>query len=309
MSKSIVVVGSCMVDFISNVARLPKAGETVLGKEFKRSWGGKGANQCVAAAKLGASTTLIASLGSDIFGEEYFQALKSLNIDTKYIKLRKDISSGVAQIIVDDNGDNKIVIVPGANTLLSPADVEEAEDAVRKAAVLLAQFETSLETTLRALELHKGHGISIVNGAPALANPDLNVLKNCDIFCVNETEAEVMSGIEPLALKNTQQALDKFFQLGCNTVIITLGAEGAVFASRDNPKMIHVPVEKVKPVDTTGAGDAFLGALAYFIAYHPSLTLKEQIKRACHVAKESVLKAATQASFPMKEELSKELFL
>ncbi|XP_008551445.1 ribokinase isoform X1 [Microplitis demolitor] len=309
MSEGIVVVGSCMIDFTSYVPRLPKPGETLVGMEFKRTVGGKGANQCVSAAKLGASTTLIASLGSDIFGEEYLQILKSFKINTNFIKIRKDVSSGVAQIMVADNGENSIVIVLGANALLCPADVDEAEGVIKNAAVLLTQFETSLDTTLHALKLHKGRGVSIVNGAPAVANPDLNVLKNCDIFCVNETETEIMTGIEPLTLDNAQEALNKLFKLGCNTVIITLGAEGAVFASRDEPEMTHVPVEKVKPVDTTGAGDAFLGALAYFIAYHSKLTLKKQIERACQVAKKSVMKAGTQPSFPIKDELSKELFL
>ncbi|KAK0088524.1 hypothetical protein PV325_011723 [Microctonus aethiopoides] len=308
MSKKIVVVGSCMIDFTSYVSRLPKPGETLEGNDFKRTFGGKGANQCVAAAKLGASTSLVASLGSDVFGEEYLQILKSLNVDTRYIKLQKDIHSGIAQITVAESGENNIVIILGANALLTPNDVNDAYDLIQNAVVLLTQFETPLNTTLQALKLHKGHGISIVNGAPAVVNADLEILKNCDIFCVNETEAEVMTAIQPLTLFNGQEALTKFFEIGCNTVIITLGSAGAIFATRTNPTMIHIPVESVIPVDTTGAGDAFLGALAYFVVYFPNLSLQEQISRACQVASQSVLKIGTQSSFPTKEELSDELF-
>lgn len=155
-------------------------------------------------------------------------------------------------------------------------------------------------------------------------------MKNCNIFCVNETEAEVMTGVAPLTLFNAQDALNKLFDMGCNTVIITLGGSGAVFASCDNKNMIHIPVERVIPVDTTvrcnyfsiqvfmllkyliclqGAGDAFLGALAYFIAYHPGLPLEEHVTRACQIAAQSVLKTGTQTSFPTKQNLPNELFV
>ncbi|XP_034934253.1 ribokinase-like [Chelonus insularis] len=308
MSKDIVIVGSCMIDFVSYVPRLPRPGETLIGSEFKRTFGGKGANQCVAATKLGASTFLVASLGNDIFGQEYLQLLKSLNVNIDHLKIRDNVNSGVAQIMVAENGENSIVIVVGANVLLSPTDVDEAHEVIKNATVLLAQFETCLETTLYALKLHKGHGTSIVNGAPAIKDVTSDILKNCDIFCLNETETEIMTGIQSLTLLNAQEAFYKLFNMGCNTVIITLGANGAIFASRNKPKMIHIPIDEVKPVDTTGAGDAFLGALAYFIAYHPQISMAESIRRACRIASQSVLKSGTQSSFPIKTELPDELF-
>ncbi|XP_063976890.1 ribokinase-like [Diachasmimorpha longicaudata] len=309
MSKYIVVVGSCMIDFTSYSPRLPKPGETLIGTDFRRTVGGKGANQCVSAAKLGAETTIVASLGSDIFGKEYLDILKSNGVNTQHVKVRENVTSGIAHITVAENGENSIVIIVGANALLSTRDIDEAQETIKNASVFLAQFETNLETTLYALNLYKGSGISIVNGAPAVANVDPEILKNCDIFCVNETEAELMTGIDHLTLENAQSALNILFEKGCNTVIITLGASGAVFATKTSQTLTHVPVEPVTPVDTTGAGDAFLGALGFFLAYHPQLSLREQIRRACQVARQSVLKPGTQSSFPTRQQLPDELFL
>ncbi|KAF7990797.1 hypothetical protein HCN44_000602 [Aphidius gifuensis] len=307
--SSIVVVGSCMIDSTSFSERLPKPGETIAGTRFDKTFGGKGANQCVAAAKLGATTSLIAALGNDASGREYINQLEKYKINSEHVKLVPDVSSGSAQIMVAENGENMIVIVKGANDYLTSDDVNKARQTIKNASVLITQFESSLDATLEALKLHKGHGTSILNGAPALANPGREILESCDIFCVNETEAQIMTGIEPLNLINAQDALDKLFIQGCKIVIITLGGTGSVFATRKQQKMIHIPVEIVKPIDTTGAGDAFLGALAYFLCYHEKLSLEEKIIRASKIATESVLKIGTQSSFPTKNELPQELFL
>ncbi|XP_043273164.1 ribokinase-like [Venturia canescens] len=309
MSKSIVIVGSCMIDLSSYATRLPLPGETICGKKFIQGYGGKGANQCISAAKLGASTSLIAALGSDDFGAKYLKVLSSENVDVSHVSIKENVNSGMAQILIADNGENCIVIVPGANDLLSINDIDSAKDVIKSASVLLCQFESCMETTLYALKLHKGHGISILNGAPAVENLNPELLESCTIFCVNEPEAEVMTGLRPLNLSNAQKAIDSLLEKGCNTIILTLGSGGAVFASKNERSMVHVPTEKVIPVDTTGAGDSFLGALAYFMAYHPTLSMKECIKRACQVATRSVLKPGTQASFPSRKELPEELFL
>ncbi|XP_058790010.1 ribokinase-like [Phymastichus coffea] len=308
MSKTIAVVGSCMIDSITYSSRLPKPGETIIGNKYEQGFGGKGANQCVTAARLGASTIFIASLGSDSSGKEYIKKLKTENIDTSYIKVHNDLHTGFAQIMVTETGENVIVIVQGSNTLLSSKDVEEAKEAIQNASVLLCQFEIPLEINLTALKLYKGHGTSIVNAAPAIKDINTEIFKLSDIFCVNESEAEIMTGIENITVANAQLAVDKFFILGCNTVIITLGSQGAVYASKSNKNIIHIPSEPVKAVDTTGAGDAFLGALAYFIAYHSDLSLEECIKRSNRIAAESVMKTGTQTSFPYKKDLPKELF-
>ncbi|XP_024938599.1 ribokinase isoform X2 [Cephus cinctus] len=297
-----------MRQLINYSPRLPKPGETLAGSKFEQNYGGKGANQCVSATKLGASTAMVAALGSDVFGNEYLQRLKLEDVNVSHVTLKKNIHSGIAQITVANNGENTIVIVPGANTLLSTEDVDAAADIIRNAPVLLCQFEIPLETTLHALKLHQNHGLSILNGAPALANPNPELLKACDIFCVNETETEIMTGIQPLSLSNAQEAIDILLSQGCNTVILTLGALGALLASKESTKFIHIVTEQVDPVDTTGAGDAFLGAFAYFRAYHSHLSLEESIRRACQVATVSVLKTGTQTSFPTKKNLPASLF-
>ncbi|XP_076247757.1 ribokinase isoform X2 [Calliopsis andreniformis] len=300
MSSKVAVVGSCMIDFTCFSSRLPKPGETIVGNKYEIKYGGKGANQCVAAAKLGASTSIVASLGSDIYAQEYLKIFKEENIDVSHVQIQNNQHSGIAHITVADNG---------SNAALSPRHVDSAAEVVKGAAVLLCQFETPIESTLHALKLHKGHGLSIVNGAPAMENVISDIFQYCDIFCVNETEAEVMTGVQPVGPLNMQKAIDKLLDKGCGTVILTLGEIGAAYASKENriAKMIHTT--PVKPVDTTGAGDAFLGALAYFKAYHPGLSMDECIRRACVVATKSVLQFGTHASFPSKNDLSPDLFV
>ncbi|XP_032677750.1 ribokinase-like [Odontomachus brunneus] len=309
MTPRIVVVGSCMIDFTCFSQRLPKPGETIIGTRFEQKYGGKGANQCIAAAKLGASTALVASLGSDTFAQEYLKILKRENVDTSHVKIEKDKHSGIAHITVAENGENSIVIVLGANESLTPEYVDSATNLIKNASVLLCQFETTLETTLHALKLHRGHGLSIVNGAPAIESVDPKILQLCDIFCVNETEAEVMTGIGPVNLSNVQQVADKFLAKGCRAIMLTLGPLGAAYASRTSRNVTRIPTVAVQAVDTTGAGDAFLGALAYFKAYHPQLSVDECIRRACAVATHSVLKFGTHASFPTRDDLPTDLFV
>ncbi|XP_011504248.1 PREDICTED: ribokinase-like [Ceratosolen solmsi marchali] len=308
MTKTIAVVGSCMIDSIVYSSRLPKPGETLLGSKYEQGFGGKGANQCVTAARLGASTIFITSLGSDKIGQSYLEKLKQENIDISYAKIQNNSHTGVAQIIVTETGENSIVIVQGSNALLSVKDVIDARQKIQSASVLLCQFETSLEPILEALTIYQGHGTSIVNGAPAVSNVDPNIFKLSDIFCVNETEAEIMTGIQCITISNAQKAIDKLFSLGCNTVIITFGAEGAVHATQNNKKLVHTSTEILKAVDTTGAGDAFLGALAYYITYHSNLSLEECIRRSNRIAAQSVLKAGTQTSLPYRKDLPIELF-
>ncbi|XP_051168587.1 ribokinase-like [Leptopilina boulardi] len=304
----IVVVGSSMIDFTTYSPRLPKSGETIIGSKFEQGFGGKGANQCVTAARLEATTTLVTSLGSDVLGQQYIDKLKSEGIDVTYVKNRKNSHTGAAQITVADNGDNNIIIVPGANELLTKEDIDEAANVLKQSSVLLCQFETPIATTLHALRLKKNNGISIVNAAPAVANIHPEIFQLADVFCVNESEAECITGIKNLTILNVQEAVDKLLEMGCNTIIITFGSCGAIFASRDNNKINCIPTDKVKSVDTTGAGDAFLGAFAYFTAYHPNLSIEEKIKRSCTIATQSVLKTGTQTSFPRKKDLPMDLF-
>lgn len=309
MSK-IVVVGSSMIDFTAYSPRLPKSGETIMGSKFEQGFGGKGANQCVTAARLEAATAFVTALGSDELGQQYINKLKFEGIDVTYAKSKKNAHTGAAQITVAENGDNNIIIVPGANELLTTEDIDEAANIIKHSSVLLCQFETPIITTLHALRLKTNNGLSIVNAAPAVANIPPEIFKLANVFCINESEAESITGIENLTLQNVQKVVNKLLQMGCNTIIITLGSYGAVFASKENKKVKYIPADKVdKPIDTTGAGDAFLGAFAYFTAYHPNLAMEEIIKRSCKIATQSVLKAGTQMSFPRKKDLPADLFL
>nr|XP_034189816.1 ribokinase-like [Osmia lignaria] len=309
MSPRIVVVGSCMIDFTCFSPSLPKPGETLIGHNYEIKYGGKGANQCIVANKLGASTAIVASLGCDIYAQEYLKIFKKENIDASHVQIQPNQHSGIAHITVADNGENCIVAVLGSNAALSPEHVDSAVDVIKGANVLLCQFETPIETTLHALRLFKYHGLSIVNGAPVTKKIDPELLKLCDVFCVNETEAEAMTGVELVGSSSMEQAINILLDKGCNTVILTLGEQGAAYASQDDRSVKLVPTTRVQPVDTTGAGDAFLGAFAYFKAYHPNLSMNECIRRACMVATESVLKSGTHASFPTRSDLSPDLFV
>ncbi|KAH8270724.1 hypothetical protein KR044_012693 [Drosophila immigrans] len=296
----VLVFGSAIIDFICYTPRLPAAGETLHGHKFERGFGGKGANQCVAAARLGSRTALIAKLGDDSFGHDYLQQLRVEQVNVQHVQQLPQQSTGIAQIAVADGGENNIIIVTGANNLLSVQDVSAAKELFQQAKVLVCQLETPIAATLAALREFKG--ISIVNAAPALAETPPELLQLASILCVNETEAALMTGVPSISsISEANAAMQRLRQLGANTVIITLGKLGAVCVQPTQPDMEHVPAPQVPPelvVDTTGAGDAFIGALAHHLARHPERALSAHIAAACEVASKSVQLPGTQASFP-----------
>ncbi|XP_041981336.1 ribokinase [Aricia agestis] len=292
--RNIVVIGSCSVDFTTYSSRLPKPGETLHGTKFTTSYGGKGANQCVAAAKLGGKTFMICRLGDDQWGQQYKDYLGKSGVDVTYTSITKDTSTGIAQISVAENGENQIVIVAGANDHLSKDDVDTAKEVIRNAYVLVAQLETPLSTTLEAFKL--SNGIKLLNAAPARTDIE-EILPLCSILCVNESEASMLAGFD-VDLYNAKVALQKLLQSGCETVIITLGHQGAVYGSKHNAEYYHVFCEKVTAVDTTGAGDAFVGALATYLTSHKDYAIHQIIGAACDIATMSVLKEGTQTSYP-----------
>ncbi|XP_014242545.1 ribokinase isoform X1 [Cimex lectularius] len=306
----VVVVGSCMIDFVCYTPRIPKIGETIHGNNFEVGHGGKGANQCVAAARLGASTALIARVGDDDFGKKYIKELKNQNINTEFSTITENHMSGMAQITVTENGDNCIVIVAGSNNKLCFEDVKKAENVLLNSKIVLFQLETPLETTIKTLEFIRKNGgpVTFVNGAPAISNFDLTVLKLCDVFCVNETEASAIVKVEILDIATGKAAVEKLLELGCKMAILTMGAQGVIFG--DSPSNIqHVPTKLVTPVDTTGAGDCFVGAYGFYTANFPSLSTEEKIKRCAFIASESVLKKGTQSSYPLRCNLPDHLFI
>ncbi|XP_030023563.2 ribokinase [Manduca sexta] len=293
-SSKIVVIGSCSVDFTAYAPRLAKPGETLHGYKFITSYGGKGANQCVAAAKLGGNAYMICRVGDDQWGQQYKQYLKELGVDVSHTNITPNVTTGIAQISVADNGENQIIIVPGANNNLSTSDIEQSKEVIKQADVLIGQLETPFLTTLEAFKLN--NGIKILNAAPARTGIE-EIFPFCTILCVNETEASILTNLE-VNVTNAAIALKKLVDIGCESVVITLGQQGAVYLSKRDQQPIHVPCKNVKPVDTTGAGDAFVGALATFLVTHKDYPMHQIIGAACEVATISVTKIGTQTSYP-----------
>ena len=301
-ASNIVVVGSSNTDLLTKVERLPKLGETLIGKHFHIGFGGKGANQAVMAAKLKARVTMITKLGNDIFGKETLKNYKNYNINTDYLYFC-DASSGVAPIFVDENGNNFIVIVPGANWMLSVDDVRKAEHIIKAADILICQLEVPLTTTIEALKIASMAGVTtILNPAPATDLP-VEVYQYVSILAPNEVEASMLTNIEIDSIEKAKQAALVLNKRGVPIVIITLGDKGALVYNKGEFNLV-API-KVRAVDTTGAGDAFIGAFAYY--YVKSKNLDESVKFANVAAALSVTKIGTQTSFPSLAEVENAL--
>ena len=294
----ICVVGSSMIDLIARVPRLPKLGETLIGSSFHLGYGGKGANQAVMAAKLGARVTMVNKVGRDVFGEGTLKNYREHGIDTTHVLVDESRFSGVAPIFVDDNAQNFIVIVPGANSGLSRADVQAAQQVILDADILICQLEIPVETTLEAFRIAKSGNVrTILNPAPAAPIPD-ELLQLSDICAPNETEMELLTGQPVGTVAEAEAAARKLVSRGTRTVILTLGARGAILVDQDTVE--NLPAVQVDAVDPTGAGDAFIGSLAVY--WGEGLALRDAIRRANAVAALSVTRIGTQVSFPKRAE-------
>ncbi len=294
-SVQIVVVGSANTDFIVPVPKIPSPGETVLGGDLIRAEGGKGANQAVSAQRLGAQVTLVACLGEDDLGSAYLKKLEQEGVDLRYIRRTAKRPSGVALIFVDNRGQNAIAVAPGANSELSPGDVERAELAIASCQMVLLQLEVPLETVEKAITLAKKHGkLVLLNPAPAQTLPE-TLLKQIDLLVPNEKEAMALVGRrgDPASLARRLQ------EMGAQTVVVTLGGKGCFVASRD--ARFTVPAFPVQAVDATAAGDCFVGALGVALAEGQSL--KEAVTFANAAAALSVTKMGAQPSLPPREEV------
>jgi ribokinase len=282
------------MDLVVKSPRIPAKGETILGGDFIMTPGGKGANQAVAAAKLGAEVYFVAKLGDDIFGRQSLSNFHKVGIHTDYIEQTKEAPSGVALITVDDEGDNVIVVAPGANLKLSPEDVVKAQSAVVSSGAVVAQLEVPLETVEFAAGLANETGVPfILDPAPAQKLSD-GFLRMVDVLTPNETEAEILTGVEVTDEDSAQIAAEKLLQRGVKAVILTMGAQGYLLATKE--AMEFVPSIKVDAVDATAAGDAFTGSLAVGLAQ--GKTLKDAALFANYVAALSVLKMGAQSSMP-----------
>jgi ribokinase len=298
MSK-IVVVGSSNTDMVIQCERLPAPGETILGGAFFMNPGGKGANQAVAAARLGGEVVFIAKVGDDIFGKEAVAGFKKKGINTDFIRVDTHLPSGIATIMVDGKGENCIAVASGANNALNAKNVDRAMAQVDEASVLLMQLETPMETIgyVTSLGYEKGK-LVILNPAPARALSDA-LLAKVDVITPNETEAERLTGIKIETLDDAKAASAVLRKKGVGTVVITLGSQGAFVDSESFSGL--VPVRKVKVIDTTAAGDTFNGALAVGIA--GGMEIEEAVSFANEAAAISVTRLGAQASAPALEEL------
>jgi ribokinase len=292
------VVGAANIDLISYVPRMPRLGETLHGTRFRIGYGGKGANQAVMAAKLGARVTMICKLGRDVFGEGTLDNFRTFGVDVEHVTFTDEAFSGVAPIAVDPDGNNAIVIVTGANDLLSEQDLEDARPAIACCGVLVCQLEIPAEISLAALRIARAEGVTtILNPAPARADLPADAYRLADVLCPNEPESELLLG-RPLVGQEEAGARE-FLGRGAGSVVLTLGERGCVVA--DGESVRRLPVEPVEAVDTTGAGDAFVGSLATFLA--ADRPLAEAADRANRIAALSVQGQGTQTSFPSAAEL------
>jgi ribokinase len=295
----ICVVGSSNVDLTFRTPRLPRPGETLTGTGFQLGFGGKGANQAVMAARLGAHVSLVSKIGRDAFGEQTAENYRAQGIDTRHVLTDEQRPTGLAAILVDDQARNCILIVPGANLGLTPEDVRTAATSIREADVLLCQLEVPVETTLEALRLAKAAGVrTVLNPAPAVPLPE-EAFRLADLCVPNETELELLSGCAVADPAEAEVAARVLLGRGAGRVIVTLGERGALIADAGSAE--HVLAVPVAAVDSTGAGDAFIGSLAVFLA--EGRPLPEAVRRANAVAALSVTRPGTQTSFPLRAEV------
>jgi ribokinase len=298
----IAVVGSANVDLTSFTDQFPKPGETVFGDHFDLGFGGKGANQAVAAKYCGAKVNMVARVGDDIFGPATIKNFKSLGIGSKHVKTIKGTSSGVAPIFVEKSGQNRIVVVKGANDKLTPRMVDQAAAQLKKADVIILQFEVPLSTVYHTVRFARKNKVRcIVNPAPGLP-VDLKQIADVDYFVPNETEAATITGKPVDNVDQAEDCAKYLLSQGIRRVIITLGEKGALLAGSDGMELI--PSYQVKTKDTTGAGDAFIGSFAVFLA--EGMAERDALARANLYAGLSTMKIGTQKSFLKRGRFNKE---
>lgn len=299
--KRIVVLGSCNTDMVVRVVHLPQPGETIIGSDFMINQGGKGANQAVAVSRLGGHVSFVARVGNDGFGQQSVKLLKSEGIDVSYVKLTEGVSTGVALIPVDSNGENCIIVDSGANAKLSEQDVLSAREIIESADVLLMQLETPINTVLAAAKMAHEHGALVVlNPAPFPQQPlPLDLLRLVDIITPNETEASMMSGVQVVDEESASKAIVKIQSMGVGTVILTAGGKGAY--TMKEGVLCHIPAFPTHVVDTTAAGDTFCGALCVSLCEGSSL--EDAIRFANKAASISVTRVGAWCSIPHRSEL------
>lgn len=293
-TSRIAVVGSNMMDLITYVDHMPLRGETVEAPSFEMGHGGKGANQAIAAARLGAQVAMVTRVGDDTFADATLANFARNGIDTTHVLRTPGLPSGVAPIFVEPSGENSILIVKGANAKLSPDDVDAAADLIKGCALILMQLEIPVETVYHTVRRAKEWGVpTLLVPAPAL--PDLDVARLADLAFLtpNETELATLTGLPVETREQVETAARALVARGIGTVIVTMGGRGALLVTGDGVR--HVPPVTVEPVDTTGAGDAFIGAFAHF--HTQGLDVFAALAEASKYAADSITRRGTQRSY------------
>lgn len=295
---NILVLGSSNTDLTVRVPSFPKSGESVIGNEFFVGAGGKGANQAVAAARLGGSVSLVCKVGRDRFGDDTIQAYKAEGLDTSLV-LRSNYPTGVAVIGVDASGENRIMTAPGANQDFTAKDILALTDIVKKSDILLIQLEIPIIAVLTAAKLAAEAGVYVVlNSAPYSPVPE-ELFQYVDLFIPNEIELGAFSGIEVSDLDTAKEACLAMVAKGVKKIIVTLGAKGSMIY--DGKEFMQIPAEAVEAVDSTAAGDTYCGALC--VALSEGASLADAARFATHAASISVTRAGAQTSMPYRKEL------
>jgi ribokinase len=296
----ITVIGSFNMDLVIEALRFPAPGEAILGRNFRRACGGKGANQALAIARMGMHATMIGAVGPDAFGDEMLANLRAANVDIATVARRIDVPSGTAMIVLDATGQNQIVVANGANDTLTAADVERATDRIAASKALVVQLETPLESVRAGIEIAQDSGVlTIFNPAPFAPIPD-DLLRRCDFIIPNEGEASKLTGVEITVVTDAAAAARQLRERSAFNadVLITLGANGVWI---DSESFVgHMPGFAVEAVDTVGAGDTFIGAFAVRIA--EGATPQEAARFGCAAAAIAVTRRGAQTSIPTRAE-------
>ena len=291
---TIAVIGSCMVDLIAYTDTIPKAGETLVANEFAMGCGGKGANQAVAASRLGAEVLMMGRVGDDAFADNTLANFSRYGVSTEFVTKVAGVSSGVAPIWVDADSQNRILIIPGANMHLLPSDISAAAERLKQCQMIILQLEIPLETVYAAIEFGNEHGIPVLlNPAPASTELSIDYACRCDFFVPNETELEILTGMPVSTADEISAAANSLLEKGLKNLIVTLGEKGALWLTGESRAEFSAPA--VAAVDTTGAGDAFIGCFAAELA--SGRTIEEAITQAVRYASHSVTGKGTQTAY------------
>jgi ribokinase len=294
MAGRIGVVGSTNIDLVTYITRMPGAGETIEAPRFEMGQGGKGANQAVAARRLGSNVVMVGKVGDDIFGENTIRSFRAQGIDVHHVGIAPNMSSGVATIIVEPSGENRILIIKAANGQVLPADVDAAGEDLLRCDSILLQLEIPLETVYHTIELATRNGKRVVvNPAPANSALDLTRLRDVAFFTPNRSELALLTGMPTETTDQMAAASRYLLNAGIRTVMATMGSDGVLLVNQSGAT--HIPAVRVQPVDTTGAGDAIIGSFAHFLA--SGLTVEEALHWAVRYAAHSVTGRGAQKSY------------